>query len=389
MTSERNAFKAGLFIVIAAALGIAIVISIKGAGRLTGPRQTRTAYFKLTDDVGGLRVGDDLRIGGHKVGVVQSIELIDNDAGDSTAAKAEPTLAVQFRLPQRIVLREGVKLSVQTQLTGSSVLNIESLGTGKPLPADTALVGNPDPKSALIAALGKMTPKLETTVSDAQVAIAQVKTTSVPKLNSAVDRAGAFVDRAGEAMVELRDTLGPSKTDYKGTIANLNVTTAHLKERLPELLAHADEVIKNLNGSLSKAQTALDDVNATMANAKELTATMREVLAGNKGKLHAMIASLKVTGDNLKAASAEVRRSPWRLLYKPAPNEMANLNLYDSARQFADGANALDDAATALRDAVQQKDADPERVKKLMEKLDQSFAGFQQVEQKLWADVKD
>jgi len=102
-----------------------------------------------------------------------------------------------------------------------------------------------------------------------------------------------------------------------------------------------------------------------------------------------MIASLKVTGDNLKAASAEVRRSPWRLLYNPAPNEMANLNLYDSARQFAEGASALEDAATALRDTLQQKDADPEHVKKLMEHLDESFVGFQKVEQKLWADVKD
>src|SRR3954453_17791795 len=102
MTTERNAFKAGLFIVLAVALGVAIVISIKGAGRLTGPRQTRTAYFKLTDDLGGVGVGDDVRVGGHKEGVVQAIELIDNDAGgDSQAAKSEPTLAVQFRLPQR------------------------------------------------------------------------------------------------------------------------------------------------------------------------------------------------------------------------------------------------------------------------------------------------
>jgi ABC-type transporter Mla subunit MlaD len=387
MTSERNAFKAGLFIVFAVALGIAIVISIKGAGRLTGPRQTRTAYFKLTDDLGGLRVGDDVRIGGHKVGVVQSIELVDAE-GDASA-KGEPRLAVAFRMPQKVVLREGLKLSVQTTLTGASVLNIESLGMGQPLDASASLIGSPDPKSALIAALGKLTPKLETAVSDAQVAIADVKKTSVPKLNSAVDRAGTALDRASEAMIELRDTLGPSKTDYKGTVANLNATTADLRKRLPEMLEHADLVIKNLNGSVMKIQTALDDVNATMANARDLTAGAREVLMGNKGKLHAMIASLKVTGDNLKAASAEVRRSPWRLLYKPAPNEMANLNLYDSARQFAEGANALDDAATALRDAVQQKDADPDRVKHLMEKLDESFSGFQKVEQKLWAEVKD
>jgi ABC-type transporter Mla subunit MlaD len=381
MNNERNAFKAGLFILVAAGIGVAIVLSIKGVGQLTGPRQTRTAYFKLTDDLGGLRAGDDVRIGGHKVGTVRSIELVD--AEDAAGGpKAEPKLAVQFRMPQGIVLRDGVKLSVQTTLTGASVLNIESLGTGAPLAGDASLTGTPDPKAALLASLGKLGPQLEGTMADAKSAIGEVKTTTVPKLTVAVER-------AGQAMTELRDTLGPSKTDYVGTIKNLNEATTDLKKRLPELLAHADSVMKNLDGSLTKVQTALDDVNATMANARDLTAVTKEVIAGNKGKLHAMIASLKVTGDNLKAASAEVRRSPWRLLYKPAPNEMANLNLYDSARQFADGANALDDAATALRDTLQQKDVSPEQVKKMMQKLDESFAGFQQVEQKLWAEVKD
>ncbi len=108
-----------------------------------------------------------------------------------------------------------------------------------------------------------------------------------------------------------------------------------------------------------KIQKSLDDVEQTMANARDLTASARELLVANRGKLFAMVASLKTTGDNLKAASAEVRRSPWRLLYKPAPGEMANLNLYDSARQFAEGANALEDAATALRDSLDSKTANP------------------------------
>ena len=62
------------------------------------------------------------------------------------------------------------------------------------------------------------------------------------------------------------------------------------------------------------------------------------VVIGNRGKLEGIISSLKATGDNLKAASEEIRRSPWRLLYKPSDTEMANLNVYDSARAFSDGA---------------------------------------------------
>jgi len=151
-----------------------------------------------------------------------------------------------------------------------------------------------------------------------------------------------------------------------------------------------------VDGVLVKVDTAVDgvnktmvDVQATMGNAKELTAGAKAVVVGNKTKLDTMIASLKTTGDNLKAATAEVRRSPWRLLYKPAPNEMGNLNLYDAAREFAEGANSLNETAGALRDAIKNNQSNPEELKALVEKLDKSMGNFKQVEEKLYSNVKE
>ena len=76
----------------------------------------------------------------------------------------------------------------------------------------------------------------------------------------------------------------------------------------------------------------------------------------------------------VKGKGVEIRRSPWRLLYKPSNNEMSNLNLYDSARQFAEGANSMSDAAEALRDALKDPDAKPEQLQKLVDELDASIA---------------
>ena len=126
-----------------------------------------------------------------------------------------------------------------------------------------------------------------------------------------------------------------------------------------------------------------------LANAKELTGSAKGVLVGNRSRLDAIFASVKTTGDNLKAASAEIRRSPWRLLYKPAKGEMANLNLYDAARQFAEGANDMNDAATALRDALAAKELDEKQLKGFVERLDKSFVSFQQVEKTLWERVRE
>src|SRR2546423_14391728 len=75
MPKDRNAFLAGLFMLVSIALIIATVIGIKGAGRLTDPTDVRTVRFALGDNIGGLRVGDDVRVGGLKVGVVKDVKF--------------------------------------------------------------------------------------------------------------------------------------------------------------------------------------------------------------------------------------------------------------------------------------------------------------------------
>src|SRR3954454_2459477 len=101
MANERNAFKAGLFIVVSIVLIIAVIVAIKGLGRFIEPNQVREATFTLADDVSGLRVGDDVRVGGLKVGIVRAINIENGDE------KSPPRIVLSFHIPQRLVLREG------------------------------------------------------------------------------------------------------------------------------------------------------------------------------------------------------------------------------------------------------------------------------------------
>ena len=49
------------------------------------------------------------------------------------------------------------------------------------------------------------------------------------------------------------DWVGPSTTDFKGTIANLNAITGNVKEKLPRML-------ENVDATVNKAKTAMEDV---------------------------------------------------------------------------------------------------------------------------------
>ena len=394
MSKERNNLKAGSFILISIGLIVTVILSIKGIERIFTPEQVRTVSFRLSDDLGGLQVGDEVRVGGFKVGVVKDIEIREGVSETSPATRptsapstqAAPAslarLLVTFTMPERYELREGAVVGIQSTVTGTACLNISDMGAGDPTPREVALVGKPSPLNSILANLGDASPELKPLVADARAAVADVRARVVPNLGE------TLVHYKG-AGAHLEDLLGDTKGDIRGTMANLKEATGTVKDKLPVTMDNANKLLARLDETVKGTEGTLADLKESMANFKATSATAREVIAGNKGKLDTMISSLKVTGDNLKAASVEIRHSPWRLLYKPGKGEMANLNLYDSARQFADGAGSLNDAALALRDALANEKAKPEEVKLLLLKLDDSFANFRQVEDKLWTLVQE
>jgi ABC-type transporter Mla subunit MlaD len=381
MSKERNELKAGAFIIITFVLAVTVVIWINGAG--IGPSQTRTASFKLTDDLGGLRAGDDVRIGGFKVGIVRDIHPEGLEAGD-------PRLLVSFTLPASYVIHTDAVVAVQSTLTGAADLNIQSVGTASApaLAAGQALPGLPDPKTSLLATIGRTAPHLES-------AIAQLDMQTVPRVTRTVDSAHALIEHANgkvdtvttsatKALDQVSDLLGETKPDLRGTIKNLHTASDTIAQKLPGVAEQLGELLKKINASLTTAQSALLDIQKTAENASELTGSLRSLVAQNRSKLDGIVGSIKTTSDNLKEASVEVRHSPWRLLYKPTPAEAANLNLYDSARAFALGAQSLSDTAGSLRDALHDPQADREQIEKLLQQLDASFNHFHEVESKLW-----
>jgi ABC-type transporter Mla subunit MlaD len=394
MKNERNNFKAGVFILLSVALIVTVIISINGLGRIFAPQQHRVVTFQLRDDLGGLQVGDEVRLGGFKVGIVENIDVRaeNNPAAAATRPSTAPgggggtatpaLLAVTFSLPERYVLREDCVIGVQSTVTGTACLNISDLGTGDPAPPELALVGHPSPLGSLFATLGGVAPDLKPIVADVRDVVGDVKARVVPKFGETL----TAYKGAGE---HLRDVLGDTKGDIRGTMTNLKEVTGTAKEKLPRTMDAAERLINRLDETVKNTEGTLTDLRDSMTNLRKVSEGLREVIGGNRGKLESMIASLKTTGDNLKAASSEIRHSPWRLLYKPGRGEMANLNLYDSARQFAEGAEDLNDAALALRDAVNDKDVKPEQVRELLGKLETSFTNFEQVEEKLWTSVQE
>jgi len=403
MAKERNALRAGIFMLISLALILFVIIAISGAAKFTEKFNTYSVSFSLTDDIGGLRSGDDVRIGGLKVGDVRDIRIDQEHA----------TVVVIMDLPSKYTIYRDADIFIQHGLTGSSAINIESFGSGQRVAENESLSGQPDQFGGLLHQLSALKPDIRQTLMNIKAASVKLNTdldklgntadslTSTGlsadstvnslrvRLPEIIDRYDGLVDSAVHMLDAIHDFFGPSSQDFHQTVANLNRATADIRDRLPGILDRIHGVVGNVDVAVGRASGALKDVQSAAGNLNSASASLRSLLTDNRSKLDGIISSLKTTSDNLKDASIEIRHSPWRLLYKPNPDEVANLNTYDSVRQFAEAADSLDDAAAALRDATKDPNADPALVKRLMVHLDDSFGKFQQVQDKLWKDIRN
>jgi ABC-type transporter Mla subunit MlaD len=381
MRKQRNAVRAGLFILASIALIILVIVAISGMSRFTQHFNKYVVTFAMADDLGGLRVGDDVRLGGLKVGSVTKIEVHEPANVDVTV-----------ELPARFSLADNADVAVQKGLTGAADINITNMGTGTAITDGGSLHGRPDGLAVLMVNLATASAKLNSDL-DKFGNTADTATATVQDLRQRLplfqQRYTDLVDTATKMLNAVYDFIGPSAGDFHTTLANFAKISDDINQRLPGLLDQVHDILATANTTMTHAESAMEDIQATAAHAKELSASTASLIADNRSKLDGFITSLRDASDNLKYATIEIRHSPWRLLYQPKPGEMDNLNIYDSVRLFAQGANDLNDAAGALRDSLNDKNADPEQVKKLMAQLDDSFAKFQKVQEALWKDIKD
>ena len=123
-TATSQNIKAGLFVLIGVALSIGSIFLLSNiwfvmfGGQVTG----YTVTYPVSEGVGFLAAGSDVRIGGIKTGSVTGVQLEVQD-------KLLNQIAVQFTLPADIALYSNATVLVRNSLIGqSSSLDIVAVG---------------------------------------------------------------------------------------------------------------------------------------------------------------------------------------------------------------------------------------------------------------------
>ena len=391
MERRPNAeLKAGIVIIVALVILCFMIFAMSDITDLWKVRKDLVIHF---NKVSGIGEGSTVRYAGLDKGKVASVR--QNVVTDPKTGEQKTEVLVFCKLDADVELRQNDKPQVVELITGNQWIDIASY-PGLPLEPDKSgpfkgmyeLWGEP------VTTFGDLMQKAGGILSSIDEMVRGTEGQSLKETITSLRNASATLERIA---ADVEDLVKENRESITNTIASvdrsatgiekliddntkpINEAIADARGMLEENRASVKEAVDNLRDLTAELNTLVGDnrekINVTIEDIKDfagrletigenvtkMLAQMDEVLGENRGDVHRAVALLAESAAELRLGLEDIRRSPWKLLYKPKENELALQNIYDSIRAINIAAGGVREVAAALEDADGKRAGDLKR----------------------------
>lgn len=420
----RNNVRAGVFVTLGLLLMVAVVLILSDViTPLLRQERNYAVTYPVAVGIGNLRTGSEVRVGGMNLGTVTEVRPVIDEQEDRFGL-----IEVVFEIDRRVRLFEDALVFVSSPIIGAeSWVEITSVGT--PAAGDPPLgVIEGSTKAGLLGGLlGPDADVVMRRVVDFSEVLGRVPDDYDAHVVPVLEGAHAAIEDVEASAGDVRAIVGEARQQRWPTWADkvdevltwANEATRRLDTAMDEARAlfsdgramvsenrpAIDETIENtrvaseqmrsagerVNTELvAKAEAFLDDARATVDDARAALAAVRADYEGWTVAIDDTLGSAALASQQLKLATLEIRRSPWKLLYRPTEKELEHELLYESTRAFAM-------AATDLRAATESAErvlalsggeiADDTTARRIAESLASSFERYEQAQKRLFEAI--
>jgi len=302
-----SAAKVGIVMLIALAVLGYFVLRIEDIS-LSRSRTTREVKA-VFDDVAGLDDESAVRIAGVRKGHVTDIRVLPD-------GRAEVTMEVDDDVP----LRANASAKVANLgLLGEKYIELDP---GTPTAPVIAQTGEPVMvKGSQPTSFDEVTDQVSAIAEDVKAITASLRTVMAGPQGQ--QRLDDIVENVRNITEQVRALVAANRTNVDATLANAREITAQLRVEIPRLADSLDRVANQINGTVGENR---EDVRAMVGNIKGLSADLR------------------VTADNLNAITGQV---------KSGEGTMGKLFYSDEAHERLTGAlKSVEGGVTSLQDTL-------------------------------------
>ncbi len=425
-TRQRNNTIAGLFVLVAIVGFVVMVIVLSDLGNFA---RTQTVRIAVPLDVGvpGVKVGSDVMVGGMSVGKVTEM------TGELN--RPEPRFIVSVSIPAEYEIREDAFAGMVVPLIGgATAIDISPLGVnGPPLSAEffrsggtirggyapsvllkTAGIGPEDLRrvkeiirrvDGITEDVKEVTAFARTTVNEDGPRIVENIRNTIEDVRAVVadarEKWPAWSERIAQILEDVRSTTehGPALAEKAQTILdNVDSGVGEVRTLVADVSPNVKSTAENVaevtrwarEEGLARVERIFDQADKGLAEATTTFTIINENLTTEMPQISRILANLRLSSDNLKLASTEIRAQPWRVLYTPGKEEVRQSLLHDAVRTYAAAVSDLEASVVSLK-ALHDRygpvlDPESELVQRALSEFEARYERYQQ-EEKRWGEI--
>ena len=417
---QHNELTAGIFTLAALVLLVGVVFWLGGIDIFKPAAHKAWFYIKVDRGLQGLLPGAQVKITDVEVGKIAEVKL---------DMKAGRTYYVVELFDENTKVYSNARANVSAALVGGgATLQILDCGGGdNPLANEAHAakieLGMFDKAKTVLNKVDKIgeqvTDLLQTIATEMDQdaegsamnkihALMNVLEPSLVNLKKEMDSGNdqALLARLRQTISSLQRISEDAEPRVRSVLANVDKMVKSTEPKLASLLTDTDELVSGA-GELVKTLNKLtkDDITEVIelihlasqhvvkigGNFAKLSEGAEAAVSIHRENIDEIIDNMGQVAANLKSASKEIRRNPWRLLYRPDKKEERSRNIHDAARSFSNGAAQLDQALAKLKGLSEANPKgipanDPE-LKKIAEQIKNTFEKFTDAEKALWKEL--
>jgi len=387
---QSNAVRAGLFVVVSVLLAVFIIVALSGVRERLTPANNYIVRFDLAIGAQGLSEGSEVRVGGQKVGQVSGVRFTADGGGETPHS-----VDVRIRIPRELELHEGAVAHLEVPLLGStSVLNFPSLGdVSAPVIDRDGIVPGRLAAPAFLSSAGygvEQSNQMQHILKGMDEIVTRINEGIIPDMEEVVSgvqgRSGVWFDRIDSTTLDAKALAASLRAMVDDNRASIDATVASAQS----MTETGDEIALRVKEEMVDAAMAmLEDGRQTAVESRDLIARVEALVQEETPNIRMSMANLRLTADQFKLASMEIRRAPWRLLHRPDTKELEYELLYDAARSYADAVSNLRSVSVSLEAAAATDGSraalDGQTIGDLSERVGAAFREYQFAEEKFLA----
>lgn len=294
MEFKSNEIKAGLTIVVSAAILVAFLVVIFGVnfGEKTKEYQTYLKY------IGGIQTGSLVKYGGMDIGLVTEMALPDGN---------DTKISVKIRVDDKTPVRVDSKAFVTSiGIMADQHIEISPGSLDTPLLPPGSVI-----ESREVLGFAQMAEPLGELNEQVQELLARVS-----DVFNEQNR-----DHLGNMLANFDNIMTQGQKQFLSVVQNLDNLTGHMASISKDLNDLMDKNKGNFDQTLGHLQKTTEETTKLIADLRETMSILENLLSSNTTSIVDIMENFQYASQNMEEFTRIVKEKPWLLVRKDAPPE--------------------------------------------------------------------